>query len=398
MPRNPMSYLLGGGKQGGLSLNPVTQSILAQQLLAGSMQSPQGLVSPSGVLAKALQGLTVARDARAQGQLADQTAQRQQGLAGALSRTNSGDPYKAEAARRASMIIAGGIPNDPVAQQLLQGQAKNVTGGSAQERLIGVANPSDFEPSSLAQYQKSGNPGDLVPRTNVFGRYTPSQYTTDSWAQFVQSGDPGVLVQRPEFRFQQTPSGAVVAGNNLTGQITPTSVTPEVATNEAATRARETAAATATGQAVGTAQGAILSKAMNADNINDILDIAEPLIDEATGSGTGAARDRLAAFFGESTTGAQAIAQLLPLQAAIMLNQPRMEGPQSDRDVQLYREAAGQLGDPNVPGATKKAAIKTIRRLQDQYRQRANPQAQSGGLPDVSSMSDDELRRLAGGQ
>lgn len=382
MPRNnPMAYLLGGRpqQQGGLSLNPVTQSILAQQLLAGSMQSPQGLVSPSGVLAKALQGLTVARDARAQGQLADQTSARQQGLAGALSRTNSGDPAKAEAARRAAMIIAGGIPNDPTAQQLLQGQAKSQF--SSQDNLFGVVDPSGFTPESLQKFSKTRQYGDLVPRINEIGRYTPSQYTPESWAQFAASKDPSVLQLRPEFRFQQTPSGAVVAGNNLTGQVSPTAVTPQVATDEAAMRKRAESEAAAQGQATGSAQGAILTRAMNADNINDILDIAEPLIDEATGSGTGAARDKLAAFFGESTTGAKAIAQLLPLQAAIMLNQPRMEGPQSDRDVQLYREAAGQLGDPTVPGETKKAAIKTIRRLQDQYRQRANPGAEPSAQP-----------------
>ena len=55
-------------------------------------------------------------------------------------------------------------------------------------------------------------------------------------------------------------------------------------------------------------------------------------------------------------------------QAAIMLRQPRMEGPQSDRDVQLYREAAGQIGDPSVPRETKKAALQTIRRLQAIYK------------------------------
>lgn len=396
MPLDRLASLLGRRQQG-LGLNPVTQSVLAQQLLAQSMQSPQGLVSPSGTLNKALQGFLAGRSDRSQQQDQTQTTARQQGLAGALSRTGSADPAKAEAARRAAMIIAGGIPNDPTAQQLLQGQAKNLTGSGA-EKLIGLANPSDFEPASLSKYQKSGNPGDLVPRTNVFGRYTPSQYTTDSWAQFVSSGDPAVLVQRPEFRFQQTPSGALVAGNNLTGQVSPTSVTPQVATDEAAERKRREAEAAAAGQATGAAQGALLTRAFNADNINDILDIAEPLIDEATGSGTGAARDKLASFFGVSTTGAQATAQLLPLQAAIMLNQPRMEGPQSDRDVQLYREAAGQLGDPSVPRETKKAAIVTIRRLQDRYRQRANQQPAAGGMPDLSQMSDEELRRLAGGQ
>lgn len=393
MPRgDPMAYLLGQ-RQGGLSLNPVTQSVLAQQLLSGSMQSPQGLVSPSGVLAKALQGLTAARAARSQGQLADQTSARQQALAGALSRTQSQDPAQAEAARRAAMIISGGLPGDPIAQRLLESQVPG-----AEKSLFGVVNPGDFTPESLQKFSQTRQYGDLVRANNMFGRYTPSNYTPESWARFMQSGDPASLELRGDYRFQQTPSGAVVAGNTITGQVAPTSVTPQIATEEAATRKRVESQAAAEGQAAGAAQGALLARAVKAEGINDILDIAEPLIDEATGSGTGAGRDKLAAFFGVSTTGAQAIAQLLPLQAAIMLQQPRMEGPQSDRDVQLYREAAGQLGDPTVPRETKKAAIRTIRTLQDKYAGKSSAEQRQSGAPDFSNMSDEELRRLAGGQ
>lgn len=357
-----------------LGLTPASRSQLVKHLLAQSQTGPQGIESGYGVANKALQGLMLRRAANEERREAEQTADREQGLAGALSRTSSQDPYKAEAAKRAALIISGGLPENPLAQQLMGQQVEQAfPGNQAGNRLVGVANPSDFEPESLRKYQQTGDPGALVPRSNMFGRYTPSNYTPESWAEFVKSGDPSALVNRGDYRFQTTPGGGIVAGNTVTGQVSPTAVTPEIATAEAAERKRAEAEGAASGQAVGTAQGAILSRAFNADNIGDILDIAEPLIDEATGSGTGAARDKLAAFFGESTTGAQAIAQLLPLQAAIMLNQPRMEGPQSDRDVQLYREAAGQLGDPAVPRETKKAAIRTIRRLQDQYKRRADP-------------------------
>jgi hypothetical protein len=385
------------GPQGGLALNPVTQSVLAQQLLANSMQSPQGLVSGAGVANKVLQGLLAGQQARASQQQADLTSGRQSALAGALSRTGQGGP-QGEAARRAALIISGGLPDDPLAQKLLGNQADTAFPKKGSD-LIGVANPSDFEPSSLKAYLESGDPGVLVPRNNMFGRYTPSNYTPESWAQFIQSGDPSALKLRGDYRFQQTPSGAVVAGNTITGQVSPTTVTPEIATAEAANRKRAESEAAASGEAAGKAQGAILSRALNAEGIEDILNIAEPLIDEATGSGTGAGRDKLAAFFGVSTTGAQAIAQLLPLQAAIMLRQPRMEGPQSDRDVQLYREAAGQLGDPAVPRETKKAAIQTIRRLQQQYKNNATGGgATSTNQVDFSSMSDEELQRLINGQ
>lgn len=322
---------------------------------------------------------------------------RQQALAGALSRAGQGGP-QGEAAKRAALIISGGLPEDPMAKALLGAQAESIFAPKGRTNPFGVINPSDFTPESMQKYSETNQWSDLVPRENKYGRYTPSQYTAESWAKFTETENPGVLELRPEFRFQQTPSGAVVAGNTLTGGVTPTSVTPEAATAEAAERKRAEAEAAATGEAVGKAQGMILQRAMNAEGIDDILDIAEPLIDEATGSGTGAGRDKLAAFFGVSTTGAQAIAQLLPLQAAIMLRQPRMEGPQSDRDVQLYREAAGQLGDPSVPNATKKAAVQTIRRLQQVYKNDPTGSRGASSMPDVTTMSDEELRRLAGGQ
>jgi hypothetical protein len=371
-----------------LTLAPQSRSLLVQQLLQSS-QSPQGIVSPAGTANKALQGLLLRKAASAERDESQLREGRQSALAGALSRTQSQDPAQAEAAKHAALIISGGLPEDPMAKALMGAQAESVFSPKSSDRLVGVANPSDFEPESLRKYSQSGDPGVLVPRNNMFGRYTPSNYTPDSWAEFVESGDPSKLVNRGDYRFQTTPAGAIVAGNTVTGQVSPTAVTPEIATAEAAERKRAEAQGAATGQAVGTAEGAILSRALNAEGIDDILDIAEPLIDEATGSGTGAARDKLAAFFGQSTTGAQAIAQLLPLQAAIMLRQPRMEGPQSDRDVQLYREAAGQLGDPNIPGETKKAAIRTIRRIQQQYKQAASPGAPpTGGGSDINSLLD----------
>lgn len=112
------------------------------------------------------------------------------------------------------------------------------------------------------------------------------------------------------------------------------------------------------------------------------LDLAEPLIDAATGSLAGAGVDKLAAVFGEAPKGAQAIAQLKVLQANLMTSMPRMEGPQSDRDVQLYREAAGQIGDPAVPREIKKAAVRTIRTIQEKYQQAAGL-SQTGGAQKV---------------
>jgi hypothetical protein len=65
-----------------------------------------------------------------------------------------------------------------------------------------------------------------------------------------------------------------------------------------------------------------------------------------------------------------------------------MEGPQSDRDVQMYREAAGQLGDPTVTRAEKMAAIKTIRQLSSKYAERNSGAAPSSGSGGVAPPAD----------
>jgi hypothetical protein len=138
----------------------------------------------------------------------------------------------------------------------------------------------------------------------------------------------------------------------------------------------------ALGTIQGEIQGSIEKKGSEAVSGGNILDIADPLIDVATGSGVGASRDKVAAFFGKSTGGSEAIGQLRVLQAALMMNQPRMEGPQGEKDVELYQQAAGQIGDPTVPGPIKKRAMQTIRQLQDRYKQRAGlPASGASGAP-----------------
>jgi hypothetical protein len=161
-----------------------------------------------------------------------------------------------------------------------------------------------------------------------------------------------------------------------------TSVTPLSSAGQENDAAQARKAAEAVGAAEGAVQGGIVTKGANAVGAINLLDLADPLIDVATGSATGTARDAVAGFFGASTGGGEAIAQLKVLQAGLMTQMPRMEGPQSDADVKLYREAAGQIGDPQVPAPIKKAAVQTIRKIQQKYIERAGgtpQQGQTGG-------------------
>lgn len=102
-------------------------------------------------------------------------------------------------------------------------------------------------------------------------------------------------------------------------------------------------------------------------NALDILDAAEPLLKKATGSYAGAGIDLLGRVGGMSTQGGETIAQLKALEGALMMAQPRMEGPQSNLDVKLYAQMAGQLGDPTIPYGMKKKAVETIRSLHQKY-------------------------------
>jgi len=142
------------------------------------------------------------------------------------------------------------------------------------------------------------------------------------------------------------------------------------------------------GQAEGKIQGGIETRGANAVGTTNLLDLADTLIGQATGSKLGAARDAAAGVFGGSTEGARAIASLKVLQAGLMTAMPRMEGPQSDRDVQLYREASGQIGDPSVPTEIKKAAVQTIRQIQNKYVERAGGTPTNNGPPRISNDSD----------
>lgn len=87
------------------------------------------------------------------------------------------------------------------------------------------------------------------------------------------------------------------------------------------------------------------------------------LIDQSTGSGAGRAYDVAAGFFGQAPEGAIAIGKLKPIADMALKMVPRFEGPQSDKDTQSYKEAAGQLADPTLPTIIRKNAGKEVLRI-----------------------------------
>jgi hypothetical protein len=115
-------------------------------------------------------------------------------------------------------------------------------------------------------------------------------------------------------------------------------------------------------------KAANLRKQMSLDLDGAITELTEiskdgGLIDQSTGSGLGQLADTAVGVIGQATPGAIAISKLQPIADLVLKMVPRFEGPQSDKDTQSYKEAAGQLANGNLPNAIRKAAAREIVRL-----------------------------------
>ncbi len=237
---------------------------------------------------------------------------------------------------------AGSTPNGVAEYEYAK---KNGYTGSFEEwKRIAAAKPSS--PAGIQEYE-------------YFSKLTPEQQK-----QFLSLQRSPVV---PQFVTMAGAQGLLDRTNSDPNKAFTPITTKEQEISAAVEKARAEAEAKGIGSAVGEAKGGIEKRSLAASNVNDILDVADPLLDLSTGSASGAAADKVAAFFGKSLDGAQSAGQLKILQGALMFAQPRMEGPQGVLDVKLYEQMAGQIGDETVPRETRKAAIKTIRDLYKKY-------------------------------
>ena len=93
----------------------------------------------------------------------------------------------------------------------------------------------------------------------------------------------------------------------------------------------------------------------------------ELLNQNPTASGGGALIDSAANFFGSSTKGADTASKLDTLSGWLVSNVPRMEGPQSDKDVLSYKTMAAEVGDRTKPISQRLAAAQELKALQAKY-------------------------------
>lgn len=98
-----------------------------------------------------------------------------------------------------------------------------------------------------------------------------------------------------------------------------------------------------------------------------LIQTAKEIIPKSTGSYLGVGVDQAARVFGASTGGDTAAAQLKALEGALVAKMPKMSGPQSDKDVLLYKQMAGEIGNPTIPQSRKLAALQVIEEIQNRH-------------------------------
>lgn len=207
----------------------------------------------------------------------------------------------------------------------------------AQPQRGGFTTPGDGDryailSQELAKARSEGRAGDVSALEREIGRLPPEARTMPS-----QSGLAG--------GFQASPTTAQ-------------------ATDAAAAKVRAEAEARA---AVERDTG----KQKKSDAANDMLSSiqrARTLLQmDPTGSLAGAAVDKVMGLAGMTTSSSNTATALETLSGWLVANTPRMEGPQSNYDVENYKVMAGRIGDRTVPPTARLAALDEVERIQRKY-------------------------------
>lgn len=189
-----------------------------------------------------------------------------------------------------------------------------------------------------------------------------------AYAQFekakAMSGRP-VAAPTPYFTSVNDATKGMGTFDNRTGKYSFDSAAPLVNPKNSPILQGEIAGAKVAGEAKA-------KRTVNMSGLGSVISTAEDLLTGKagalpTGSPLGAGIDAAAGFFGASPSGASEAQQLKSLAGALTSKMPRMEGPQSDKDVQLYREMAADIGNQMLPRARRVAALKTVKELYSKY-------------------------------
>ena len=161
-----------------------------------------------------------------------------------------------------------------------------------------------------------------------------------------------------------------------------------LAPNQTAEHAYDVAGAKKQGEA---AAGRAAQQAKAPDTIAGAKALLDPNVAETmpTQSGIGSAIDRLGSLVGISPSGAKEAERLRVLGGTLTSLVPRFEGPQGVRDVELYQEMAGRVGDDTIPADRRLAALAEVEAI---IMRNGGPAKVfgSGGAPAAPPPADDE--------
>lgn len=112
-----------------------------------------------------------------------------------------------------------------------------------------------------------------------------------------------------------------------------------------------------------------IKKSNQAGQVISLAGEAEKILPKATAGAVGQLYKYGASKLGYSTEASQADARLKTIAAALTSNVPRFEGPQGVLDVELYKQAAGDVANTDLPYQDRIAALGTIKELNARYLQ-----------------------------
>jgi hypothetical protein len=374
-----------------MSLMPVDQNNPLYKLLMGGMAMPSPQI-PVGQM-----NLPPSFGQRLGAMVAPQAGAPQQGLRGLLSNpdfamallANSGGPQ-----RRSFGEILGqsGLQTQQMGQQREDDAFKR---RYMEAQMAAMGGKKQAQPSSVQEYEyakANGFKGSFQEWITAGGQTSrPSAVQEWEFYNSLIEEDKKNNTNRAQLylEMKRNPNFAVKEVNQVPTSIQQSIVggvntLPLSTLPQTAAAAETVKQAEQRGGAVGTAQGQIVggiqTKGSDAEQMMGAIQMAGGLLDKSTGSWAGSLIDKGAAVFGRSTEGAQAGAQLKVLQASLLSFVPKMSGPQSDADREVYIQAVGQIGDTNTPVETRKAALKTVQDMQNKYIQNAGGMTSGSGV------------------
>lgn len=269
--------------------------------------------------------------------------------------------------------------------------------GTALEKVVGPDGSERFVPRSQVIAAAGGQPGQMP------GQMPQSQRPQAPQTPMAQPGmngnfrgDPAqVMEQIISIRDPQERANAMAAFQEQYkrqgANFGPMQATPTTA--QAAAAAAAVSRAQAEGKGAGERTNTLADKGVKANDMLPLLNRAEDILryGSPTASMIGSGVDKLGSLVGISSNSSQNASRLDSIAGTLTANVPRMEGPQSNFDVQQYAIQAGRVGDRTLPVADRLASLEEVKRIQGKYAHLNGGQTTQEQQPQRAAPSYDSL-------